>query len=129
MVAVKSFDNCGETLVGTCLEECNKVSTITYRIKGQSTKIPVPCPEVIKDSNSDMGGIDLLYQKSSAYKLDHKWPSSGGDYYFRLFFDLIDISIENLHAIYKVLYPNGIELLYFKIVLAKSLIGTYNSCS
>ena len=34
-----------------------------------------------------------------------------------------------MHAIYKVLYPKGMELLDFKTVLAKSLIGTYNSRS
>ena len=61
----------------------------------------------------------------TAYKLDRK--SSGGRYYLCLFFDLMDISVVNSHAIYKVLYPKGMELLDFKIVLAKSLIGTYNS--
>ena len=39
----------------------------------------------------------------------------------------MDISVVNSHAIYKVLYPKGMELLDFKIVLTKSLIGTYNS--
>ena len=40
----------------------------------------------------------------------------------------MDISVVNSHAIYKVLYPKGMGLLDFKIVLANSLIGTYNSC-
>ena len=39
------------------------------------------------------------------------------------------ISVVSSDAIYKALYPKGMELLYFKIVLAKSLIGTYNSRS
>ena len=72
-----------------------------------------------------MGGVDLLDQKTAAYKLERK--STGGRYYLRLFFDLMDISAANLHAIFKVLHPNGMELLDFKIVLAKSLIDTYNS--
>ena len=38
----------------------------------------------------------------------------------------MDISVVNSDAIYRVLYPKGMELLDFKIVLAKSLIGTYN---
>ena len=125
--AVKWFDNRGVTMLGACLEECNKVSTVTRRIKGQSAKIPAPCPEIIKDYNCGMGGVDLLDQKTAAYKLDHK--SSGGRYYLRLFFDLMDISVVNSHAIYKVLYPKGMELLDYKIALAKSLIGTYNSRS
>ena len=127
VVAVKWFDNREMTMVGRCLEECNKVSTVTCRVKGQSPKMPAPCLEIIKDYNSSMGGVDLRDQKAAAYKLDRK--SSGGRYYLRLFFDLIDISVVKLHAIYKVLYPKGMELLDFKIVLAKSLIGTYNSRS
>ena len=127
VVAVKWFGNCGLTMVGTCLEECNKVSTVTRRVKGQSAKIPVPCPEIIRDHNYGMSGVALFDQKTAAYKLDRK--SSGRRYYLRLFFDLMDISVVNLHAIYKALYPKGMELLDFKTVLAQSLIGTYNSRS
>ena len=43
--------------------------------------------------------------------------------------DYFLISVVNLHVIYKVLHPKGIELLDFKIVLATSLIGTYNNSS
>ena len=93
VVAVKWFDNRGVTMVGTCLEKCNKVLTVTRRVKGQSAKIPVPYPEIIKDYNSGMGGVDLFDQKTAAYKLHRK--SSGGRYYLRLFYDLIDISIVN----------------------------------
>ena len=60
-----------------------------------------------------MGGVDLLDQKTAAYKLDCK--SSGRRYYLRLFFDLMDISVVNSHIIYKELNPKGMELLDFKI--------------
>ena len=72
-----------------------------------------------------MGVVDLLGQKTAAYKLDSK--SSGGRYYLRLFFDLMDILVVNSHIIYRKLNPKGMELLDFKVVLAKSLVGTYNS--
>ena len=114
-------------MAGTCLEECDKISTVSCRVKGQSSKILVPCPEMIKDYNYGMGGVDLMDQKTTAYKLDHK--SSGGRYYLRLFYDLMDISVVISHIIYKELNPKGMELLDFKIVLAKSLVGTYNSRS
>ena len=97
VVAVKWFDNRGVTMVVTCLEKCNKVSIFTRRVKGRGAKIPVPCPEIIKDYNSGMGGVDLLDQKTASYKLDRKL--SGGCYYLRLFFDLMDISVVNSHAI------------------------------
>ena len=75
--------------------------------------------------NSGMGGVDFFNQQTAAYKLDRK--SSVGRYFLRLFFDLIDSSVVNSHAIWKVLSPKEIELLDFKIVLAKLLIGTYDS--
>ena len=66
VVAVKWFDNRGVTMVGTYLEECNKLSTVTRRVKAQSAKIPVSCSEIIKDYNSGMDGADLLDQKTAA---------------------------------------------------------------
>ena len=114
-------------MVSTCLEKCDKISTVYGRVKGQSAKIPVPYAEIIKDYNSDMSGVDLLDQKASAYKLDRK--SSGGRYYLRLLFDLMDISVVNSHIIYKELNSKGTQLLDFKTVLAKSLVGTYYSRS
>ena len=41
----------------------------------------------------------------------------------------MDISVVNLHISYKELNPKEMKLLDFKIVLAKSLVGTYNSRS
>ena len=69
------------------------------------------CPSVVKEYNNGMGGVDLLDQRTAAYKLDRK--SSSGRYYLRLFFDLMDIAAVNSHVVYKALYPNGIELLDF----------------
>ena len=112
-------------MVGTCIEECDKISTVSRRVKGQSVKIPVSCPEIIKDYNSGMGGVDLL--DTSCLQVGRK--CSGGRYYLRLFFDSMDISVVNSLLIYKKLSPKGMELLDFKIVLAKSLVGTYNSRS
>ena len=41
----------------------------------------------------------------------------------------MNTSVVNFQAIYKVFYTKEMELLDFKIVLAKSLTGTYNSRS
>ena len=71
-----------------------------------------------------VGSVDLLDQRTAAYMLDRK---SCGRYYLRLFFDLMDIAVANSHVVYKALYPKNMELLDFKIVIAKSLIGAYNS--
>ena len=47
--------------------------------------------------------------------MDHK--SSGRRYYLRLLFNLMDISVVDSHAIYKVFYQKRMELLDFKTVL------------
>ena len=114
-------------MFGTCIEECDKISTVSRRVKVQSAEIPVLCPEIIKDYNSGMGGVNLLDQKTAAYKLHCK--SSGGRYYLKFFFDLMGISVVNSHIIYHELNPKGMELFDFKIVLAKSLVDTYSSRS
>ena len=82
------------------LEKCTKVSTITRRVIKQSAKITVPWPEIMKGYKPRIGCVDPLDQKIAAYKLDRK--SSGGCYYLTLFFDLMDISVVNLHNVYKV---------------------------
>ena len=44
IVALKCYDNRVVTIIGTCLEGCNQVSSVSRRVKGKSAKIPVPCP-------------------------------------------------------------------------------------
>lgn len=127
VVAVKWFDNRGVTLVGTNLDGCDQVSSVLRRVKGQSAKVPVSCPAIVKEYNAGMGGVDLLDQRTAAYKLDRK--ASSGRYYLRLFFDLMDIAVVNSHVVFKALNPKGMDLLDFKIVVAKYLIGSYNSRS
>ena len=125
IVDVKWYDNRGVTLVRTCLEGCNQISSVSHRVKDKSAKIPVPCPAIVKEYNNSIDGVDLLDQRTAAYKLDRKLSS--WRYYVRLFFDLMDIAVVNSHAVYKALYTKGMELLDFKIVIAKSLIGAYDS--
>ena len=38
-------------------------SNVRRRMKGSATKIPVPCPDVIKMDNPGMGGVDLVGQE------------------------------------------------------------------
>ena len=72
IVAVKWYDNHSVTHVGTCLEGCNQISSISRRVKGKTAKIPVPCPSIVKEYNNGMGFVDLLDQRAAVYKLDRK---------------------------------------------------------
>ena len=73
--------------------------------------------------NASMGGVDVIDQKTAAYRLDRKRKFR---FYLRMFFDLIDIAIENDAIVYTKL-GNSISLLDFKIVVARSLIGRYSN--
>ena len=103
------------------------MSSVLRRSKGQNSKFPIPCPKMVKEYNNNMGGVDLMDQKTAAYKLDRK--ASSGRYYLRLIFDLLDMVCVNAHAVYKALDDKGLDLLDYKIVVSKSLIGNYNSRS
>ena len=63
---MKWYDNRGITIVGSCLEGCNQVSSVSSRVKGKSAKILVPCSSIIKEYNNGMSGFDFLDQKMAA---------------------------------------------------------------
>ena len=65
-----------------------------------------------------MGGVDIMDQKTAAYRLDHK---SNYHFHLRIFFDLIDVTYVNSHIVY-IKIGKDISLLNFKKVVAKTLI-------
>ena len=97
-------------------------SNVIRQSKGSATKTPVSCPN-IKMYNASMGGVDVIDQKTAAYRLSRK---SKIRFYWRIFFDLIDIAIVNSYIVYAKL-GNSISLLDFKIIVSKSLIERYSN--
>ena len=97
-------------------------SNVMRQSKGSATKTPVSCPN-IKMYNASMGGVDVIDQKSAACRLSRK---SKIRFYWRIFFDLIDIAIVNSYIVYAKL-GNSISLLDFKIIVSKSLIERYSN--
>ena len=83
------------------------------RTKGSATKTPVLCPNIIKMYNASMGGVDVIDQKTAAFRLDRK---SKFRFYLRMFFDFINISIVNSHIVYTKLC-NSITCLISKLLL------------
>ena len=75
--------------------------------------------KVVKRYNSGMGGVDLINQRTAAYRLDRK---SSVSFYLHIFFDLMDIACVISYLIYNMKLPNKLSLLDYKIVVAKNLI-------
>ena len=59
-------------LLSSALEGNNDISSVQRREKGSKTKSFVPCPQVVKLYHSGMGEVDLMDQRTAAYRLDRK---------------------------------------------------------
>ena len=66
------MDNRSVLLLSSALEGNNDISSVQRREKGSKTKSFVPCPQVVKLYHSGMGGVDLMDQRTAAYRLDRK---------------------------------------------------------
>ena len=65
-----------------------------------------------------MDGVDIMDQKTAAYRIDCK---SKYRFYLSMFVDFMDVTHVNSHITYMKLVDD-ISLLNFKIVVAKALI-------
>ena len=121
-MAYKCMDNWSVMLFLSALEEMNDKLSVDRREKSPKTKSSVPYTKVVKLCNSNMGGVDLLDQRTAPYRLDRK---SSVIFYLRNFFDLMDIAFVNSYLIYNKMSKklfNQLSLLDYKIVIIKNLI-------
>ena len=123
VISYKWFDEKPVLLLATNIEGMDGRSNVMRQTKGSVTKTPVPCPNIIKMYNASIGFVDVIDQKTTAYRLDRK---SKFRFYLRMFFDLINIAFANSHTVHTKL-GNSISLLDFKTVVAKSLTGRYSN--
>ena len=101
---------------------------VKQRKKGFKKHEKVCCPNVVKQYNTYMGGVDLMDQKKVTYQFKHR---SKFNYYFRVVFDMFDIAIVNSHNIYSKLASSSddtqaIDSKTFRRTVARSLIGNFN---
>ena len=115
----KWMNNRSVELLSAALEGMNDILSVQRREKDSKTKSLVPCPKVVKFYNNSMGGIDLMDQRTVAYRLDRKLSVR---FYLRIFFDLMNIACVNSYLIYNMKHSNKMSLLDYKIVVAKNLI-------
>ena len=80
------------------------ISQVERRQKGKQDKVKIDCPEMIKEYNTGMGGVDLMDQKLVPYGLDRK---ANIKFYLRPFFDLLNIAMLNAHVVWSKLNPSS----------------------
>lgn len=123
---VKWMDNRAVFLASNFIDPSNK-TVVKRRVAGNSDKIEISCPEMIKYYNKGMGGVDLMDQKKVYYEFDRK---SKCRFYMRLFFDLFEICIHNTFIIQSKLNINektNMTSLEFRSALSTQLINGFIS--
>ena len=95
-MACKWMDDWSVLLLSSALEGMNGILSVQRGEKGSKTKSLVPCPKVVKLCNSSMGGVEVMDQRTAAYRMDRK---SSVMFYLRIFFDLMDIACVNSYFI------------------------------
>ena len=72
IICCKWYDNKPALLLATNFHGMSGLSNIMRWAKGWWTKAPVSCPNLIMLYNSGMGSVDIINQKTAAYRLNHK---------------------------------------------------------
>ena len=70
-----------------------------------------------------MDGVDIMDQKTAAYRIDCK---SKYRFYLSMLFDLMDVTQVNSHIVYMKI-GDDTSLLNFKNTVAKALIDRYSN--
>lgn len=110
------------TYVGTKPLGNNNISTDTLKVKRWNSRekshIEINCPQIIKEYNAHMGGVDLMDGLMGRYHIrmrTTKWSN-------RIFYHLIDVALVNAYILYHRINPhNKIELPEFRNDIAESL--------
>lgn len=96
--------------------------------KKQNKVTMVACPQIVKDYNKNMGGVDLLDSSMSRHKItlkSRKWTN-------RIFYHLLDMTCINAWILYnRINQPQAgiknLRLIDFKLEVADSLFKYKNS--
>lgn len=94
-----------------------KETTVT-RKQLDGSKINVSCPDVVKDYNLYMGGVDLADRYRALYNVDRKSKK----WWLRLFWGLLDITFVNSYVIYCQLFEK-ITVLEYRRMISQGLIS------
>nr|CAH7765175.1 unnamed protein product [Callosobruchus chinensis] len=93
---VKWFDNKAVILVSTYVS-VEPVVTATRYNKNKKDKIEIPCPNIVKQYNRHMGGVDLMDMLVSLYRTRLK----SRRWYLSIFAQMVDLCINNAWLLYR----------------------------
>lgn len=96
IAVVKWFDNKCVTAATSYLDSRPVQVVMRYK-KEERRKVPVTCPNIIKQYNYNMGGVDLADMLIALYRT----PFRGHRWYLPLFSQMIDICINNAWLLYR----------------------------
>lgn len=107
--------------------ESNESVLVRRFDKKKSDVRMVACPQIVKDYNINMGGVDLMYSSMSRHKItmkSRKWTN-------RLFYHLLDMTCINNWILYKRINHSNpgiknLRLIDFKLEVANSLFEYKN---
>ena len=95
--------------------------------KKEKTTKQFPCPQIIKDYNAHMGGVDLMDSSMGRHKIkmkSRKWTN-------RLFYHLLDMTCINAWILYRRIHNDkksqSMRLIDFKLEIADVMFSFKNS--
>ena len=104
-------------------EESRGTLGTARRQKGSTEKALIDVPVMVKEYNTNMGGVDLSDQLKLCYEIDIRCRYK---YYLRVVFDCLDTTVVNGYLNYKSLNPdNKLSHLEFRQHVVHGLVGTF----
>ncbi|XP_022823361.1 piggyBac transposable element-derived protein 3-like [Spodoptera litura] len=96
LAVVRWHDNKAVTLISSYVG-VEPVGTIKRYCKDSKTKVDVQCPQIVKEYNKHMGGVDLADMLISLYRT----PFKTRRWYIGIFAQLLDICINNAWLLHR----------------------------
>ncbi|KAG1937626.1 piggyBac transposable element-derived protein 3-like [Pimephales promelas] len=96
LAVVKWADNKTVTLVSSCAS-VNPVGQVRRYSKEEKRKISVPCPKIVSEYNTHMGGVDLADMMIVLYCT----PAKSHRWYMGIFWQIVDIAVNNAWLLHR----------------------------
>lgn len=107
----------------TMLSTSANANMIDLKQKNRKTGEDIFKPQCVVEYNENMGGVDRSDQMISPYEITRK----SRRWYKKLASNLMDMAIFNCHTIYNALNEKKLNMLDFKITLAREILEKYST--